>query len=306
MAKPDLYSILGVERSAADADIRKAYRRLARKLHPDVNPNNPSAESRFKDASYAYEVLGDPEKRRTYDEFGEEGLMPGFDPERARQHAQWRDPRQGSPFADSFGGGDINLEDLLSGVFGGGGRGRGPSKGSDQSGEVSIDFMDAVRGSEVRVELAGRTLRVKIPPGTEDSAQIRLAGQGETSRSGGPQGDLYLTVRVRPHRFFSREGNDLHLELPVTLSEAVAGASIEVPTPNGNVTLKVPARSRSGQKLRLRGKGVPSREGGRGDLYVALRVEVPDSRDPKLVELARELDAFYGSTDLRKPLREST
>jgi curved DNA-binding protein len=305
VAERDLYKILGVERSASEQDIRKAYRRLARKHHPDVNPNDPKAEELFKEASYAYEILSDAQKRKLYDEFGEQGVAAGFDPERARQYTHWREQAGRSPYSESFRT-DVDLEDLLSGLFGGGARrSRGPTRGEDASGEVWVDFMDAIRGAEVRVEVDGRTLRVRVPQGAAEGTQIRLSGQGEGGSGGAPAGDLYLRIRIRPHRFFTRDGDDLGLELPVSVSEAVRGSSVEVPTPEGSVTLKVPPRSRNGQKLRLRGKGVTSLGGKRrGDLYVTLRVELPDSRDPALDEHVAELDAYYSAPDLRAHLRE--
>ena len=307
MADRDLYKILGVERSASDQEISKAYRRLARKHHPDVNPNDPKAEERFKEASYAYEVLSDAQKRKLYDEFGEEGVAAGFDPARARQYTQWREQAGRSPYSESFRT-DVDLEDLLSGLFGGRagrtGRPSGPARGEDTSGEVWVDFMDALRGAEVRVELEGRALRVRVPQGAADGTQIRLSGQGAGGSGGAPAGDLYLRIRIRPHRFFSRDADDLGLELPVSVSEAVRGASVEVPTPEGSVTLKIPARSRNGQKLRLRGKGVTSLGGKRrGDLYVTLRVELPDARDPGLDERVAELEQYYTTRDLRAHLR---
>jgi curved DNA-binding protein len=302
VADRDLYKMLGVERTASDQEIRKAYRRLARKLHPDVNPNDKKAEDLFKEASFAYDVLSDAEKRKLYDEFGEQGLAAGFDAGRAREYTQWREQAGRSPYSESFRSDD--LEDLLSGLFGRGGRQRGPARGGDQSGEVWVDFMDAIHGGEVRVELDGRALRVRIPQGADDGTQIRLAGQGASGSQGAPSGDLYLQIHIRPHRFFTRDGDDLSLELPVSVGEAVRGASIEVPTPDGAVTLKVPARSRNGQKLRLRGKGVTSIGGKRrGDLYVVLRVELPDAKDPALDERVAELDPFYTTQDLRAHLR---
>jgi len=299
--------MLGVERSSTDQEIRKAYRRLARKYHPDVNPNDPSAADRFKDASFAYDVLSDAKKRKLYDEFGEQGLNEGFDPERARQYQQWQQQTRQSPYHESFRM-DGDLEELLSNMFGGGRRGaRGPQRGADRSGEVSVDFLDAVRGAEVRLSLPGEgALRVKVPAGADEGTRIRLAGKGEPGLQGGPAGDLYLTVRLRPHRHFTREGSDLKLDLPVTLAEAVRGASIEVPTPDGTVTLKIPPRSPNGRKLRLRGKGVPGLgDKPRGDLYVTLQVQTPDASDARLDELASEIDAFYTQRDLRAHLREN-
>ncbi len=305
MENRDFYQLLGVARTATDTEIRKAYRKLARKYHPDVNPNDPSAETRFKDASFAYEVLSDPEKRKLYDEFGEQGLTDGFDAERARQYQQWRQQTRQSPFYESSFRQDGDLEELLRNMFGGRQGPTGPRKGADHAGEVSVEFLDAVRGGEVRVSLAGQgALRIKIPAGADDGTKIRLAGKGDPGSNGGPPGDLYLTIRVRPHPLYERDGKDLRIEVPVTVAEAIRGANVEVPTPHGNVSLKVPARSRNGQRMRLRGKGVKQRGGAApGDLYVVLRVELPDSDSPRLEELAAELDSFYSEKDVRRSLR---
>jgi len=306
VADKDFYELLGVERSASDQEIRKAYRKLARKYHPDVNPNDPTAEARFKDASFAYEVLSDAEKRKLYDEFGEQGLTDGFDADRARQYQQWQQQTRQSPFYESQFRQDGDLEELLRNMFGGGRAAAGPRRGADSSGEVTIDFLDAIRGGEVRVSTAGQSgaLRIKIPEGTDDGSKIRLAGKGQPGAQGGPDGDLYLTIHVRPHPIYERDGRDLRIEVPVTVGEAIRGASIEVPTPHGNVSLKVPPRSRNGQRLRLRGKGVRVRGADApGDLYVTLRVELPDSKEKRLEELASELEGFYADRDVRRELR---
>jgi curved DNA-binding protein len=304
VAERDLYKILGVERTATDQEIKKAYRKLARRYHPDVNPNDKAAEERFKDASFAYEVLTNAEKRRRYDEFGEQGISEGFDANRARQYQQWRQQTERSPFHSSFS--DADLEDLLGGMFGGRAA-AGPRRGQDRESELEVDLLDALHGSEVRLQLGDEgTLRVKIPAGADDGTRIRLAGKGAPGARGGPLGDLYLTLRLRPHPLLRREGNDLYMDLPVTVGEAVSGASVEVPTPDGVVTLRIPPRSRSGQKLRLRGKGVRSlsAERAQGDLYVTLRVQLPETDDPRLEALAKSMDELYGAADLRAPLRE--
>jgi curved DNA-binding protein len=307
MEEKDLYGILGVARGASDEEIRKAYRKLARKYHPDVNPNDKKAEERFKEISFANEVLSDKDKRARYDEFGMQGLAQGFDPEQARAYTRWSQGAQRSPFHETFtSDADIDLEDLLGGLFGGGARfARGPARGGDAEGEIEIDFLDAVRGGEVRVEVGGRgTLRVKIPPGADSGTKIRLAGQGDQGARGGSAGDLYLRLRVRPHPFFTREGSDLSLDLPVTIPELVGGASIEVPTPDGPVTMKVPARSQNGRRLRLRGKGAPKLgTGERGDLYVRLVAELPETDDPRLDQVAKDLEPLYRGRDPRARLR---
>ncbi|HTO68283.1 MAG TPA: J domain-containing protein [Myxococcota bacterium] len=307
MADTDLYATLGVARTASAEEIRKAYRKLARKHHPDVNPGDRKAEERFKEISFAYEVLSDKDKRARYDEFGTAGLAEGFDPAHAREYARWSQGARRSPSYETFSGGaDIDLEDLLGGIFGGrAGRPRGPARGHDAEGEIEVDFVDAVRGGEVRVQVGGRgTLRIKVPPGSDTGTKIRLAGQGDAGAEGGPAGDLFLTLKVRPHAFYRREGSDLHLDLPVTIPELVHGASVEVPTPDGPVTMKIPAHSASGRVLRLRGKGAAKLGAAeRGDMYVRLVAELPDPSDPRLDAIAKELEPLYQGRDVRARLR---
>jgi len=304
----DLYAILGVARDVDEDDLRQSYRRLAREYHPDVNPGDAKAEERFKEISAAYAVLSDSEKRARYDEFGMAGLQDGFDPEQAREYAHWARGAGQSPFHQQSGSG-MDFDDLLSQLFGATGRGGryepGPMPGADAVAEVEIDFLQAVRSEEMTLQLVGRpSLRVRIPAGADSGTRIRLAGQGEPGPRGGPPGDLYLQLRIRPHRFFTREGDDLHVDVPVTVPELIRGASIDVPTPDGNVSLKVPPRSQNGRKLRLREKGAKRRGGGSGDLYVRLQARLPESDDLELDRLAESMEALYGEADVRQALRE--
>ena len=301
MPEKDLYRELGVSRDASEDEIRRSYRKLARTYHPDVNPDDPGAEERFKEVSFAYEVLSDPEKRKIYDEFGHEGLAAGFSPEQARAYRDWSRGAGRGPFDAESG---FHFEDLFEGLFGGRVR-RGPQRGPDAQAEVSVDFLDAVMGREVRVKVPERgTLRVRIPAGAEDGTRVRLAGQGRRGPGNSPPGDLYLVVRVRPHPFFTRDEADLFVDVPVTVPELILGTTVDVPTPDGSVSMKLPPRSPNGRKLRLRGQGGALRGSeDRGDLYVRLVAVLPDTPDEKLGDLARELEPLYGEQDIRARLK---
>jgi len=315
----DLYAILGVARGADEGAIRKAYRQLARRYHPDVNPGDASAEDRFKEISRAYDVLSDAEKRRNYDEFGVVSLQGGFDAEQARRSREAfasRFGREGHPRFEGegferpeFGG----LDDLFSDLFSrrGWGDARREHKGGDLEAELELDFVDAARGGEHRISIARPTadgslrqesVTVRIPPGVADGGRIRLRGKGAEGRGGAPPGDLYARIRVRPHRFFRREGRDLTLDLPVTVGEATLGAKVEVPTLEGRVTLTIPPGTDSGAKLRLRGKGVPHPSGkAAGDLYVIVQIRVPRKLTSEAAAKLRELERF-DPPDPRKEL----
>lgn len=314
MADRDLYEVLGVAKTASVDEIRKAYRKLARKHHPDVNPNDAKAADRFKEISFANEVLSDEKKRKLYDEFGRAGLEAGFDPEQARAYKRWSEGSRRSPYHEGFSS-EIDLEDLLGGIYGGRGGGgfsagfgfggRGPRRGGDAEAEVTIDFLDAVRGGKVSLRIDDKTIEVTVPPGADDGTRIRLAGQGAPGREGGSAGDLYLRLHVRPHPFFRRAGDDLHVDVPVTVPELIQGAQIQVPTPDGHATVKIPRHSNNGRKLRLRGKGALRRDGGHGDLYVTLAAVLPEAGEAeaeRLDEIARSMAALYGKRNVRQHL----
>lgn len=372
MPDRDYYEILGVSRSASHDEIRKAYRKLARKYHPDINPGNKEAENKFKNLSVAYDVLSDEKKRKLYDEFGEAGLASGFDAEKARSYQQWQ--QQSAQAGGSYEFDMDDFGDLFGGLGGLFREGRaaqaGPMPGQDIESSMEIDFLDAVRGFQTSITLqravtcdvcqgngakpgtkpttcpechgsgtksvaqgplqfrqtcprcmgsgklpgdpcatcrgSGRvlrpdTIRVNIPPGAEPGRRIRLRGKGEAGICGGPAGDLYITPRIRPHPILTRSGRDLTMELPVTVGEAVRGAEVEVPTPDGTIKVKIPAGAQSGQQLRVKGKGVAAhRQTPAGDLYLRLMVRVPKARVAD--DVIEKIDRAYAD-DVRKNLR---
>lgn len=287
-----LYDILGVTKTATSDAIRAAYRKLARKYHPDVNPGDKAAEERFKKVSAAYDVLSDDKKRAAYDEFGEASLEGGFDIDKAREYKRWQSARQQR--AATFDQGPIEFD--FSELFG---RARGPIRGRDLHASVDMDFAQAITGTEMAAELPGHgTVRVRIPPGADTGDTIRIPGKGSPGSGGGPPGDLVLELAVRPHPLVRRDGLDLYLTVPVTLDEAYNGAAIEVPTFEGKVTLKVPPLTQNRTKLRLRGKGV-QRKNQRGDFFVEIDVRMPDQADPALAESLRAARSRYS-----RPVRE--
>jgi molecular chaperone DnaJ len=376
MAK-DFYEILGVKKTASEEEIKKAYRKLARKWHPDVNPGKKEAEHRFKEISEAYDCLGNAERKKLYDEFGEDGLRAGFDAQKAREYKQWgayqqrqAQGRGGEPFGRYH-----RYEDIFGEVFGFGG---GPSEsgaaalaGRDVEHEMTIDLISALKGFETNLAMrkpipcgtcngsgndpkatlstcsacggSGRlsvaqgpmqftkacphckghgkvgracsscggsgqvvgteTIRVTIPQGVKEGSKVRVAGKGEPGFYGGPPGDLYLVIHIEPHPVLRREEDNLHMEVPVTVREAVLGGTITIPTVDGEVNLKVPAGSQSGQTLKLKGKGaVNPKTKQRGDLMVKLVVKVPRTEDREILEAVRKMDRFY-EEDVRKALR---
>ena len=289
----DLYSVLGVTKSASSQEIKKAYRKLASRLHPDKNPGEAN-EKRFKEVTGAYEILGDDKKRKLYDEFGDVSLRAGFDEQQARAARNFR-----GNFGGGAGGDGVHFD--MGDLFGGGGgfgdmlgdlftrtrgQGAGPAqrmrrRGYDTTSSVKISFADAVRGTTLKLqprgEGANEAMTVRIPAGAEDGSKVRVRGKGGPGVGGGPAGDLLISLEVEEHPFFRRQGDDLYLDLPVTLREAYDGAQVMVPTPAGVVRLTVPKRVQSGQKLRLRGKGVARKGKPAGDLYVLFHVRYPDN-----------------------------
>jgi curved DNA-binding protein len=295
----DYYDVLGVKRDASSEDIRRAYRKLARKYHPDVN-KEPEAEDRFKEISEAYEVLRDPEKRERYNRLGA-NWRAGDDVSGAAGFGDFG--RQGG-FRDvhvEFGGGEFS--EFFDSLFGRTGRGSPRAgfdgfsmRGSDAEAILELSLEEASRGGKRRVSLGdGRDYEVTIPPGVRDGQRIRLAGEGGAGVSGGPSGDLFLRVRLRPHPRFRVEGHDLYTDLPVTPWEAVLGATVEVATLDGTTRVKVPPGSSTGRKLRLRGEGMRAPRGEQGDLYATVKVEVPKkptSEERKLFEQLAEVSKF--------------
>ena len=291
----NLYETLGVKRDASVEDIRKADRKLAKKHHPDINPGSKAAEDRFKAVSAAYEVLSDPKRRAEYDEFGDAALQSGFDPARAREYAKWQERQTaGGGFGGGFGGGPVEFD--FAELFN---RRRGPARGQDVHATFQMDLRQAVEGTEVSVDVPEQgTVRVRIQPGADSGSVIRLPGKGAPGPRGGPPGDLVIETEVRPHPLIRRDGLDLYLTLPVTLDEAYNGASIDVPTFEGTVVVKIPPRSQNHARLRLRGKGI-ERKSTRGDFFVELDVRMPDRADDALAAALRAAGALYG-----KPVRE--
>jgi chaperone protein DnaJ len=383
----DYYQILEVPRTASAEDIKKSFRKLARKHHPDVNPGNKAAEERFKQLNTAFEVLSDPKKRQLYDEFGEDAAKIGFDEKKAATYRAYRaaqSARGGGGGGIPFGGGgaDFDLGDLFGDLFGRAGAGGfdvneafgrrsgpvGPDRGEDLTAKVQLSLSEAITGTERALSLqrpgkcqrcngqgetgrsgpcptckgTGRSRRsagmpfagacpmcngtgraaescgvcrgsgvaeetarltVKIPPGVQTGSKVRLAGQGAAGPRGGPPGDLYIETEVADHPLVRREGDDLYLDLPVTVTEAMLGAEVKVPTFQGEVTVKVPPGSQSGRKMRLKGRGAPSLKGGAtGDFYLVLQVKVPETTTPEAKAAAEALARAYPG-DVRQELK---
>jgi DnaJ-class molecular chaperone len=289
----DPYTVLGISRTASEEEIKTAYRGLAKKYHPDLNPGKKDVELKFKEINAAYDVLGDVEKRAKFDR-GE--VDASGNEQRQQQYQQWRSGRQSSTqdFSDFVG------EDIFADLFGGmrakgtrftgnpnWGQGEDPfggarakARGADVQQALHVTFGEAALGAKKRVTLpTGKTIEVTVPPGSENMRKLRLKGQGQSGVREGSSGDAIIEIHIEPHPYFTAKGQDIHMELPVTFYEASLGASVPTPTLEGTVEIKIPKGSNSGSTLRLRGKGIPDPQGIRGDQYVKLRVMLPDATE---------------------------
>lgn len=277
----DPYEILGVKRDASQSDVQKAYRRKAKKLHPDLNPGNKQAEQDFKDLSAAYEILGDEEKRSRFDR-GEIDATGAERPER-RYYRDFADAGTGGGYENGTGFAGYGGDDIFTEFFSRRGRSSFHKPGANVRYSMEIDFLEAVNGGTRQVTLSdGQTVEIRIPPGARDGQTLRLRGKGGAGQGGAETGDALIELQVRPHPFYRREGDDIRLELPITLGEAVLGGKVKVPTPDGAVVATVPENSSSGRTLRLKGKGVARRNGTRGDVYATLKIVLPENTDADL------------------------
>jgi DnaJ-class molecular chaperone len=298
----DLYTVLGISRQASQDEVKKAYRKLAKIYHPDLNPGSKDAEQKFKEISQAYDILADADKRKRYDA----GEIDATGQEQAPRGGFYRSHGaggRGSKYTHFDYGEEFSAEDIFADLFGGGfggfrggGAGAGTrgyrtqARGGDVNYSIRVGFVEAATGARKRVRLAdGNTVDVTIPPGCEDGQTLRLKAKGKPGLGGGPAGDAYVKVKVEPHPFFRREGNDIHLDLPISLQEAVEGATVTVPTVTGPVSMRIPAGSNTDKTMRLRGRGIaPKGDGAKGDQYVRLKVVLPDKQDEELKSFVRK------------------
>jgi molecular chaperone DnaJ len=291
----DLYKVLGVSKGASDEEIKKAYRKLARKHHPDRNPDDAAAEEKFKEVQGAYDTLSDPEKRREYDSGG--SPFEGF---------AGRGPFTAGPAGQ---GSFVDLGDILSSMFGrGGGRGFPQQPGRDLETEAPLSFKQAIEGTQLTVPVGSKRYKVNIPAGVKNGARIRVAGKGEAAPEGGPPGDLYVVTRVMPSPVFKRlDGGNLEVTVPITVAEALRGATIEVPTLDGTKKIKVGQGAKHGSLQRLKGEGAPKPRGrGRGDIRYRLEIAMPEALTPEQEQAAAALaEAFNGADPRAELLRKA-
>jgi len=289
MAKKSYYEILGVRKDATSKEIKRAYRKLAKKYHPDLHHGDKANEAKFKEINEAYYVLSDTKRRQEYETAGKYSFGPGF--------GGFGHTAKGGPSPENFGFNLGGLENIFGDIFGGGAAGRGrshPSKGRDLEYEVSIGFDQVIHGTDLRltVDRSGRheALNVRIPPGVKNGSKIRVAGKGSKGALGGPPGDLYIITKIKSHRYYKRIGDDLSVDVPITPSEAVLGGKVTIPTVDGKTTIKIPPGTQNGQKFKIKEKGLPHLKGkGRGDMYAVIQITIPKTSDPKIKGLFEEI-----------------
>jgi molecular chaperone DnaJ len=288
----DFYKVLGVSKDVSEAELKKTYRKLSRKYHPDTNPGDAKAEAKFKEVSEAYSVLSDSKERAEYDQMRAMGPGPRFNPGAGG----------GQGFPGGFSGANMGggFEDVFANLFGGGGGfNRGPQRGSDLSMSSTLDFIDGVKGTQLKVRLGSGETTIKIPAGVQDGQKIKIAGKGQASPNGGPAGDLIISVTIKPHPVFSREGNNLRVTVPVTFTEAVLGATIQVPTLGGEpVKLKVAPGTPNGRVLRVKGRGVVTAK-AEGDLLATVEIAVPSHVSEKAKHAIEAFDELLPDEDPR-------
>jgi molecular chaperone DnaJ len=288
----DFYKVMGVSKDVSEAELKKKYRKLAREFHPDLHPGDAKAEARFKEINEAHDILSDKAKRAEYDQVRAMGSGPRFTGGAGGQGA-------------GFNGGGAGFEDVFANLFGGGGFGGGfggPQRGGDLSTKTTLAFIDSIHGTSIKLNVNGKDLTVNIPAGVSDGQKIKLRGKGQPSPNGGPAGDLIIDVHVKPHPVFSRDGNNIRVTVPVTFHEAVAGATIQVPTLGGEpVKLKVSPGTPNGRVLRVKGRGVQGAKAV-GDLLATVEIAVPAHVSDKAMKALAEFDALLPEQDPREDL----